>query len=142
MYVARANHAHLVNRGKKVLVAHGKRLFLAKVKVLGVVVHKVGVGDAHGFCTRQCNAIKRHVSVMENQGQVLSEFHTTWCGNNGSFICLVPLPRDVVNLLGGNRVEQHAVEGNRQVLDVPKLRHLQARVGDGDGTTRLEPVMS
>lgn len=50
--------ARLVHRGEEVLVAHGEGLGLAKVVVLGVVVHDLRLRQAHGRGARLGQAVK------------------------------------------------------------------------------------
>lgn len=56
-------HPHLVDGGEEVLVTQGERLVLAKVKVLGVVVHQLGLGGAHGLGASLGDAVKAHIAL-------------------------------------------------------------------------------
>eukprot|EP00955_Chlamydomonas_euryale_P106100 365681-Chlamydomonas_euryale.AAC.10 len=66
----------LVDRREKVLVAHRKRLLLAKIEVLGVEVHKVGLGRAHreGACLGK--PVKRDVLLPRDVVDLVECLHS------------------------------------------------------------------
>ena len=78
------------------LRAHGERLFLAKVKVLGLKVHELGLGEAAGGGARAREAVKRDEA----------------------------LAADVEDLARGGGVAEARDKRVGEVGDVAELRHL------------------
>ena len=79
------------------LIPQWKCLCLAEVKLLGIVIHQLGLWRTRSLCTCTCNASEGHEA----------------------------LARYIVHLLGGLGVAQDKRKGVRKVLNVPQLRHLQ-----------------